>query len=289
MTRRRFRRFVWMVAAGTIGAGAGTAWAQDDEKELGWADTAELSVVFTGGNAEANTLGLRNALTRTWENANLLVDVSALRAETTTVTRTAVVTPPGVQVNETSVSKPTAANYYARGRYDRNISDRFFWFAGTGWDRNTFAGIEHRYTTSGGVGNTWVDTEATTFRTSYGVSLVRQDDVVAANGIQTFAGLRLGYDYRRQLTDNTELTSALIAEENLDVTEDFRTDLVSAVTVNMSSRLALTVRWQLLFDNRPSLIEVPLVDTSGAPLGRSTFIDADSVDNLLTFAVVASF
>ena len=287
MTRQLCRLCVW---AGFMGAvGVGPAWAQDDEPELGWADTAELSLVFTGGNAEANTFGFKNALSHRWENANLLVDVSALRAETTTVTRTAVVAAPGFQVNETSVSNLTAANYYARGRYDRNISDRFFWFAGTGWDRNTFAGIEHRYTTSGGVGNSWVDGEATTFRTSYGVSMVRQDDVVDVNGVHTFASLRLGYDYRQQLTDNTEFTSALVAEENLDVTEDFRTDLVNAVTVNMSSLLALTVRWQLLFDNQPSLISVPLVSSGGIPLGEATFIEADKVDNFLTFAVVASF
>lgn len=275
---------------GVMASGADPAWAQDDdEKKLGWADTAELSLVFTGGNAEASTFGFRNALTRTWEDANLLVDASALRAETTTVTRTAVAAPTGIQVNETSVSNLTAANYYARGQYDRNITDRFFWFAGTGWDRNTFAGIKHRYTTSGGVGNTWIDTDATTFRTSYGISLVRQDDVVDVNGVQTFAGLRLGYDYRRQLTDTTEFTSALVAEENLDVTEDFRTDVVNAVTVNMSSLLALTVRWKLLFDNQSSLIAVPLVDAAGIPLGTTTFIDADKVDNFLTFAVVASF
>ena len=39
--------------------------AQNDQ--LGWSDTAELTLVFTGGNAEATTLGLRNALMGDWE------------------------------------------------------------------------------------------------------------------------------------------------------------------------------------------------------------------------------
>ena len=156
-------------------------------------------------------------------------------------------------------------------------------------ERNPFAGIAHRYATSGGVGNTWVDNDVTTFKTSYGLSVTRQDDVVNVDGIQTFAGLRLSYDFRRQLTDNTEFTSVLIADQNLDVTEDFRTDFVNAVTVNMNSLLALTVRWRLLYDGHPSLIEVPLVDASGLPLGGTTSIDADKVDNFLTLAVVATF
>ena len=192
-------------------------------------------------------------------------------------------------MTESSISNLTAANYYARGQYDRDITDRFFWFAGTGWERNTFAGIAHRYATSGGVGNTWVDNAATTFRTSYGVSVTTQEDVVSLDGRYTFAGLRLSYDYRRQLTDNTEFTSALVADQNLDDTDDFRTDFVNAVTVNMNSLLALTVRWRLLYDAQPALIEVPLVDLSGLPVGGTTVIDADAVDNFLTFALVASF
>ena len=43
--------------------------------------------------------------------------------------------PPTFLVTESSISNLTAANYYARGQYDRNITDRLFWFAGTGWER----------------------------------------------------------------------------------------------------------------------------------------------------------
>ena len=286
MTQRLIYSAVALTLMVCMVVGAGTAWAQDDEPELGWSNAAELTMVFTGGNAESSTLGFRNELARTWENANLLLDVSALRAESTTVTRTAVATPTMFQVNESSISTLTAANYYARGQYDHNITERTFWFAGSGWERNTFSGIAHRYTANGGVGNTWLNDERSTFKTSYGLSVTRQDDVVNVDGIRTFAGLRLSYDYRRQLTDNTEFTSGLVADQNLDETDDFRTDFVNAVTVNMNSLLALTVRWRLLFDGQPSPIEVPLVDASGL---TTTFIDANKIDNFLTFALVASF
>ena len=275
------------VALATLGA-TGTARAQDEDVELGWSDTAELTVVFTGGNAEASTLGFKNELVRTWEHANLAIAVGALRADSTTFTRTAVgVSPTSFQVTKDAVSTLTAESYYARGQYDRELSARTFWYAGAGWDRNTFAGVDNRYSWGAGLGNTWVDTEQSTFKTDYGLTHTRQEDVVGTE--DTFAGLRLSYDYRRQLTATTEYTSVLVADESLNETEDFRVDLINAIAVSMSSQLALKVSWQLLYDHQPSLMGLPLLGAGGALTGDTVFTDLDTVDNLLTFALVATF
>ena len=80
-----------------------------------------------------------------------------------------------------------------------------------------------------------------------------------------------------------------MADENLNETDDFRSDLINAVAVSMNSRLALKVSWQLLFDNLPSLVEIPLTSLVGAPTGDTVFTELDNVDNLFTFALVASF
>ena len=57
----------------------------------------------------------------------------------------------------------------------------------------------------------------------------------------------------------------------------------------MSSQLALKVSWQLLYDNLPSLVGIPLTALGGGPTADTVFAELDSVDNLLTFALVASF
>ena len=274
-----------------VTVGVVTAEAQADDEELGWSDTAELTAVFTGGNAEASTLGFKNELTRDWESSDLVIGVGALRAESTAFTRTAVgVSPLSFQVTKDSVTALTAESYYARGQYERELSPRTFWYAGTGWERNTFAGIENRYSWGGGVGNTWVDDDASIFKTGYGFTYTVQDDVAeTTDGNDTFGGLRLSYDYRRQLTANTEFTSLFVADENLQETEDFRTDLINAVAVSMSSQLALKVSWQLLYDHLPSLVGISLMGVNGLQTGDTVFTELDTVDNLLTFALVASF
>ena len=290
--KRRVSRLLALAAMTILGVTSlGTAWAQDEEEELGWSETAELTVVFTGGNAEASTLGLRNELTRKWEGSTLLATAGALRAESSTFTRTAVGTSPtSFEVTKDSVTALTAESYYARGQYDRALSARTFWYAGTGWERNTFAGIDNRYSWGGGVGNTWVDSDRSTFRTSYGLSYTLQDDVTEVPGTDdTFAGLRLSYDYRQQLTPNTEFTSVLAADDNLEETADFRTDLINAVAVSMSGRLALKVSWQMLYDHQPSLVSLPLVQPTGMPTFGTVLVGLDKMDNFVTFALVATF
>ena len=52
------------------------------------------------------------------------------------------------------------------------------------------------------------------FKTAYGVTYTRQDNVAGPHA--TFASLRLSYDFRQRVTSNTEVTSVLVADENLD-------------------------------------------------------------------------
>jgi hypothetical protein len=92
--------------------------AQDDEREPGWYDQAELSFVLTGGNAEASTLALKNTLERLWATSRLGFHAGALRAESTVSTRFAVGTPDAYEVVEDERTDLTAENYFARLRYD---------------------------------------------------------------------------------------------------------------------------------------------------------------------------
>ena len=104
------------------------AVAQDkEEKKLGWADKAELSLVLTSGNSQTSTFGFRNDLSHDWDNARLLIEVAGLRTETGVITRTPVGSSrDDFEVQKSVVKDVTAENYLARGKYDRNLTDRFF-------------------------------------------------------------------------------------------------------------------------------------------------------------------
>jgi putative salt-induced outer membrane protein YdiY len=278
------------LACGVFSAAVGCSLAPAQEPaadENRWRDTAEFSFVATAGNADTQTLGFKNKLWRKWDVSSFELNAGGVRSEGTT-NRRAVGTVDSFRLEDDS--ELTAENYFLNGRYDREITKRFFWFAGAGWDRNTFAGIDNRYTAVGGVGNIWVDSETVKFRTDYAVTFTRQDDVVdIADMDDSFLGLRVSWHYLHKFGATTEYTNDLVVDENLDETDDWRANMINSVSVVLNKRLALKVSLQFLYDNQPSFEELPLFDTAGVDTGTAVLAELDELDTVFTSSLVMSF
>jgi len=269
------------------------AYAQDAQQkpeDKGWQDTAEFSYVVTGGNSQTQTLGFKNKLWREWERSGFELKASGVRAESTTITRAAFGTQNNFRVEKEEDTSLTAEAYTLNGRYDRKITETFFWFGQGGWERNRFAGLDNRYTAVAGVGNIWADTDRLKFRTDYSLTYTRQDDLVEdPNVSSTFLGARFSWDYMHKFGENTTYTNEFIVDENLDDTSDVRLDMTNGVAVAMSTHLALKVSLQLVYDNVPSLVEVDLFDTNGTPTGTKVLAELDELDSIFTSSLVINF
>ena len=162
-------------------------------------------------------------------------------------------------------------NYLISGRYDMEISRRFFWNAGASWDRNTDAGILSRHTAFGGVGNEWRNDEALRFATTYSASFTNRQEVTPEPGRDArFGGARLGWEYRQRLRDATVVEHELTANVNLTDAADYSLNTVGALSVGLSSRLSLRVSLQLLYENHPAPEDV-------AVIARARVVDPDGV------------
>lgn len=260
-----------------------------------WKDTAEFSYVVTSGNSESSTLGFKNTLSREWDASKVTFKAGGIRVETTTVADFAVGTPTSFVVPENKAT--TAENYFLNGRYDRKLSERFFWYTGLGWDRNRFAGIDSRWIGEAGVGNIWRDDDVVKFKTNYAATFTDQSDVFPTQGISdTFAGIRAAWEYWHKFGENTEYVNTLVVDENLDETDDYRADMVNSLSVAMNKRLALKISLQILYDNVPAFDNYPLVDTAGNPVidpgtGDQVHVarELDEIDTIFTAAVVVNF
>jgi putative salt-induced outer membrane protein YdiY len=261
-----------------------------EEKDLGWSDTAEFSFVMTDGNSETSTFGLRNTTTRTWEKAAFVLKLGGVRVESTSGTRFAF----GPSTSSFSVQDPpsetTAENYYINGTYDREITDRLFWLAGAGWERNRFAGTNNRYTAYGGVGNVWVDEEKIKFRTEYSLTFVDQEDLVEdPDADDQFIGARFSWVYLHQFTDSTTYGNDLILDDSLEDTSDLRADMTNWVSVVINKRMALKVSLQWLYDKEPALEELILFDAPGGTQIGTVLVELDDLDTIFTSSLVISF
>lgn len=257
------------------------------ERETGWFFTGELSAVWTGGNQASNTVGVESSLRRAWRRSELRFGGGAVRTESSLTTRTAVGTPDDFELREQTATETTAESYYLRGRYDRELSRRVFLFGGVDWLRNTFAGVDSRFLVAGGVGTVWVDAQRVRFKTDYGVTATFQSDVVENPFIRSsFPGARLSWDFWSRLTASTELTSILVADWNLDNTEDVRLDVTQALPIAISSALAFKPSLRLLWRADPSLTEVTLVSPDGTPTGETVLVPLEHLDTFFTVALV---
>lgn len=282
-------RLLALAVAGGMLVPAAAA-AQEDERELGWFYTAELSTVWTGGNASARTLGFGAAVRGVWERSELNIRGAGLTAHTGTVTRVAVGTVDDFDVDKDTDTEKTAENWSLRGRYEQDISDYFFWFAGAGWERNTFAGFSSRVSAVGGAGNTWLEDQYTLFKTTYGVTYTVQDDVIDDPSTpDSFLGFRLGAQLTQQITETTNFESLAVLDDNFSELEDLRLDWTNSLIIDISDALAFKTSLQLLFDNLPSLTQVPLEQPLGTPTGEFVLAPLSKLDTQFTIALVANF
>ncbi len=258
-----------------------------------WKDSAELSIVQTGGNSESLTIGFKNLYEYKWESALFTFKAGAIRAENTTFIRYVLETTGEVIEEETT--EKTAENYYLDGKYDRKISKNFYWYGGVGWNRNEFAGIENRYYISGGVGNIWWDTEKRKFKTDYGLQYTKETPVFEPQNFDdAYAAGRLSYNYFQKIFQASSFSQDFEWITNLEETSDFRVSLLNSLATALNSHISLKIGLDLFFDNEPAFEEIPEVNIDPATMARiptgNTFpYELDELDYLFTTALVITF
>ncbi len=263
------------------------ALGQDGGGDTGPYFTSEFSTVSTFGNSEALTLGLSTTFGYRWEHSELKLEAGGIRTESTIKTRTAIGTPEDFSVQVERKTEKTAENYYARGRYDQNVNARLFVFGGADFLRNTFAGIDRRVLIAAGAGNKWIQTATTRLRTDVGITYTFQDDVVANPLIKmNFPGARLGYDLNQKLSETADFESSLVGDWNLDKTEDLRLTSINAMSVAISSKVALKPSLKLEWRNDPSNTAVSLYDNSGEDTGETVLVPLEKLDSFFTLSLV---
>lgn len=254
-------------------------------EDAGLFANADLSYVLTAGNASSSSLGFKGDLTRRWEKHSIALAAGGIRASSSPDARFAVGTPEDAEVRLPD-SERTAESYFGRARYGYKLKDRLFYVAGGSWERNRFAGVENRWTGDTGVGYHLLNDERTSFRAVATVTFTKEEQVVDGGGAGSFLGARLGWDFSRKLGGNTTLTHTLVADENLEETDDLRADSQLGLHVAMSERLGLKVNWRLLWDNQPALALLPLYSPDLVPTGLDALVPNKKLDQGFSVSLV---
>jgi len=259
-----------------------------------WSNVASLSFVNTSGNSEGSTLGFSNEFTYRWTRSTLVAKGGLLRVASASVTRSA----SGSSLEEAAVTetrewKTTAENYFLNLRNDNRLraSDRWYWYAGLGWERNRPAGLEDRFAGSGGFGHIFVDSPLARFRADLGLGFT--DEIPVVESPDTRRGYwtaNLNAELKRSIGGSAGYTLELNVVEDLTNSPDRQITLKQGLSAAINRSLALKVGYELKHRNRPNLIAVTVHSHADSTviLGN-TYIPARKLDTLLTTSLVATF
>lgn len=248
---------------------------------------ADLSYVLTSGNSSTSSLGFKGDVTRRFTRHSIGFAAGGIRTSSSPDTRVAVGTPDDFEVRIPE-AEPTAAAYYARGRYDYKLSERLFYTAGTGWERNRFSGIENRWVVDSGLGYVLVNTDRTVFRGVAGITYTSEDFTVDDGGDGSFLGGRVAWDFRHKLFETTTFTHSLIFDQSFEDGSDSRFDAQFGLHVAMNAKLGLKVNWRILYDHQPAFAELPLFTPGGVLTGSTVLAPYKKTDQGLSVSFVFS-
>ena len=285
----KVRGLKWLMAWAAVILLVPCSVMAEEEKELGWSDEADFSMVGTSGNSESLTIGAKNLLKRTWEKAKLELTVGLIRAETNDIDRFAVANFAGndFEVKEKDDRDTDPERYYFNGLYSRLISEKLYWYTGLDWERNRPSAVESRTVVSAGVGNIWFKTDKITWHTDYGVTYTDKEDTNQETS--SYGGLRLRSTYEHKLNDSTTYKNKLILDESLDDRSDFRADMLSELQVSMNKRLALKLGLRVEFDNRPAFEDVDLLSFDDHSNIGTVDAEKEGTDTTFTGSLVINF
>jgi putative salt-induced outer membrane protein len=147
-----------------------------------------------------------------------------------------------------------------RGNYD--ITERFYVFAGAGYLRNTFSGIDALWSIDGGAGYKLFDGPTQFLKAEGGVGWTNEKDIITINPLpplpsvttfvtRSYANVRAALNYKWQFTKTAYFTNDFTYLLDLDNTKNYFITDKAAITAEISKVFGLQASWTLLWRNQP--------------------------------------
>jgi uncharacterized protein DUF481 len=243
----------------------------------GWYTSADLSAVVSNGNSDTINVGATLNVRRMWLRTSWTTLASYTRNDVRDPQRLAIIEGTTATVNEGELVAKSE-KVFANTNFERRVTERFFWNLGATAERDKFAGLNSRLTGVGGVGMLWQNTNGDGFiRVGVAGTYTAQDEVVDDPETENeFFGLRGTIDGEKRFGDQKQhvFTSNLIADENLQQTDDLRLNWQNSLAASISQKLQLKVGLTLAYDNLPALVDLPVA----VALPGGGFRDAEAAD-----------
>ena len=203
------------------------------KKKVGF--TGDLGFVNTAGNTHVTTLSIGDKLT-VQAGKMLFTQTFAL-------------------VYGKTDGAQTANNQAVRLRADYPVSGRLAIYGFAAYERNRFAGIDHRTDEGVGLALAAVRSERNELDLEAGVGLVQEsrfpDPALEATVSDNFVSGRAAARFKHLFSKTTYFLQTLEYLPNLEHTDDYRLNSETALVAPISSHIGLKAAYLIKFNNRP--------------------------------------
>lgn len=140
-------------------------------------------------------------------------------------------------------------------RASRDLTERLDVFAGGGYLRNTFSGIDSLYSVDAGAGYKLFAGPAQFLRIEAGIGWTNEKDIIAdvTQPSRSYANARTAVAYKWQFTKTAAFTNDFGFLVDLSDTANWFINEKAAITADISKVFALQASWTLLYRNQPVL------------------------------------
>jgi len=226
----RFGLFLWLAAAGAALAQAPCPCPTPPAGPPPlWSGSAELSFLSTSGNTTTSSLG--SGLEVDYKPAPWTVIFKAgyLRSSTDGVT--------------------TAEQLNASVKGIRDLTPRIDVYAGGGYLRNRFAGLNSFITGEGGAGYKILVGPVHTLRGELGLGYNREDRLVGGN--RNYASARAGLGYKWEFSKTAAFTNDASYQRDFSDSENWIFSDKAAVAASLTATFSLKASYTLLYRHEP--------------------------------------
>lgn len=208
--------------------------------------TADFGYVQTSGNTQVTTMSVGEKLSRAKGRLTLSQTFNFVYGEQRDTVNT--------------------NNLRATVRGDYRIDGVFFLFAGAGFDRNVFAGIEKRFEELVGLQWMALASSSDTLRFEGGGSMTQQIPVAGLQ--QNFPSARAAGSWKHAFTPMAYFQQNVEYIPNLEEHQDWRFNTESAIVAPLSARIGVKLSYVIRYDNlpEPGFSETDKLFTTGIQL-----------------------
>jgi putative salt-induced outer membrane protein len=218
------------------------AHGQDQKKPVNF--TGDVGFVNTAGNTHLTTLSIGDKLTARTGKVLLTQTFSLVYGK--------------------SDSVQTANSQLVRGRADYNFNSRLSSYGFVGYERNRFAGIDHRTDEGVGLALKALAGEHNELDFEAGVGLVQEhllpDPTVDLTISDNFVAGRAAARYKLLFSKATYFQQTLEFLPNLETTSDYRINSESALVAPISRHLGLKASYLIKYNHAPPSPELAKSD-----------------------------